>query len=108
MAERTDKHTIVYPARDAGDRKARDVSDKARRGEAHQLLLTWYAREGRGHLPWRHTRDPYAILVSEVMLQQTQVERVLPKYREFLARFPTLAALAEAPVADVIKTWAGL
>lgn len=73
-----------------------------------QLLLAWYEREGRGHLPWRHTRDPYAVLVSEIMLQQTQVERVLPKYREFLQRFPTLAALAGAPASDVIKAWAGL
>ncbi|HEY7983985.1 MAG TPA: A/G-specific adenine glycosylase [Ktedonobacterales bacterium] len=79
----------------------------ARRGAAHAALLAWYAANGRD-LPWRHTRDPYAILVSEVMLQQTQVERVLPKYREFLARFPTLAALAAAPVAEVIRAWAPL
>src|SRR5262249_19071428 len=79
-----------------------------RRAEAHERLLTWYAAEGRAHLPWRHTRDPYAVLVSEAMLQQTQVERVLPKYREFLARFPTLASLAEASTAEVIRAWAGL
>jgi len=60
-----------------------------------RLLLAWYDRVGRD-LPWRRTRDPYAILVSEVMLQQTQVERVIPKYRQFLDRFPTLAALAGA------------
>ena len=79
-----------------------------RRAEAWRRLLAWYAAEGRSHLPWRHTRDPYAILVSEVMLQQTQVERVLPKYAEFLGRFPTLAALAEAPTSEVIKAWASL
>src|SRR5215469_1255447 len=71
--------------------------------EAHGHLLAWYAAHGRATLPWRHSHDPYAILVAEVMLQQTQVERVLPKYHAFLARFPTLAALAEASTADVIK-----
>lgn len=70
-------------------------------------LLEWYERHRRD-LPWRRTRDPYAILVSEVMLQQTQVDRVVPKYHEFLARFPTLAALAAAPLAEVIRAWAPL
>ncbi len=81
---------------------------EAHRDTVHRDLLAWYAAEGRAHLPWRHTRDPYAILVSEVMLQQTQVDRVLPKYAEFLDRFPTLEALAAAPTAEVIKTWASL
>ncbi len=67
-------------------------------------LLAWYARHGRD-LPWRRTRDPYRVLVSEIMLQQTQVERVVPKYREFLARYPTLADLAAANVADVRRLW---
>jgi A/G-specific adenine glycosylase len=67
-------------------------------------LLDWYRRNGRD-LPWRQTSDPYHILVSEVMLQQTQVDRVLPKYGEWLARYPTLAALAEAEEADVTETW---
>jgi A/G-specific adenine glycosylase len=79
-----------------------------RREKVWRALLAWYADEGRAHLPWRETRDPYAILLSEVMLQQTQVERVLPKYREFLARFPTFAALAAEPVGEAIKAWAGL
>ncbi|HEU0025721.1 MAG TPA: A/G-specific adenine glycosylase [Ktedonobacterales bacterium] len=79
-----------------------------RRSATWRLLLDWYARNGRAGLPWRQTRDPYAILVSEVMLQQTQVERVIPKYHDFLERFPTLAALAEASTADVIRAWAGL
>ncbi len=74
---------------------------------AHQRLLDWYRRQGRP-LPWRQTRDPYAVLVSELMLQQTQVARVLPKYQEFLARFPTLEALAAASRAEVIRCWAPL
>ncbi len=67
-------------------------------------LLAWYGRHGRD-LPWRTTDDPYHILVSEMMLQQTQVDRVLPKYYEWLARFPSLAALAGAAEADVTSTW---
>lgn len=73
----------------------------------HELLLTWFAREARD-LPWRRTRDPYHILVAEVMLQQTQVERVIPKYHAFLAAFPTLEALATASTGEVIRLWAGL
>lgn len=78
---------------------------EARRTRAFQRrLLRWYARAGRD-LPWRHTRDPYRILVSEVMLHQTQVDRVLPKYREWLAAYPTLEALAAAPLAEVQRRW---
>src|SRR6266480_4574674 len=73
----------------------------------HSYLLQWYAAEHRD-LPWRSTHDPYAILVSEMMLQQTQVQRVLPKYEQFLAEFPTLADLAAAPTADVISAWVPL
>ncbi|GBD19503.1 Adenine DNA glycosylase [bacterium HR27] len=73
----------------------------------HQCLLAWYAKEARD-LPWRRTRDPYRILVSEVMLQQTQVERVVPAYEAFLARFPTIEHLAAAPLAEVIAAWEGL
>jgi len=69
-----------------------------------QRLLKWYREFGRD-LPWRKTSDPYHILVSEVMLQQTQVDRVVPKYHEFLGRYPSFEDLAEAPVADVKKTW---
>ncbi len=72
-----------------------------------QALLGWFAASGRD-LPWRHTRDPYRIMVSEIMLQQTQVDRVIPKYHSFLAAFPTLEALAAAPTAEVIRAWAGL
>ena len=69
--------------------------------------MAWFRRNGRD-LPWRHTRDPYAILVSEVMLQQTQVERVVPRYERWLALWPTVDALAAAPAADVIREWQGL
>jgi A/G-specific adenine glycosylase len=74
------------------------------RGRFVRRLLRWYARNHRT-LPWRGTRDPYRILVSEVMLQQTQVSRVIPKYREFLRRYPSLEALAGAPVREVRETW---
>ena len=71
------------------------------------LLLDWYELRGRD-LPWRKTRDPYAILVSEVMLQQTQVDRVIPRYLAWLERWPTTDALAAASPADVIREWQGL
>ncbi len=69
-----------------------------------QRLLSWYKEYGRD-LPWRKTFDPYKILVSEVMLQQTQVDRVIPKYHEFLERYPSFEALAEARPTEVKKTW---
>src|SRR3954467_7128504 len=69
-----------------------------------QRLLTWYRRHGPD-LPWRKTDDPYHILVSEMMLQQTQVDRVLPKYAEWLEKYPSMAVLAEAPEQDVTQTW---
>jgi A/G-specific adenine glycosylase len=71
------------------------------------LLLAWFSQNGRD-LPWRHVRDPYAILVSEVMLQQTQVARVVPRYLAFLERWPTVESLAAATPADVIREWQGL
>ena len=70
-------------------------------------LLDWYARVRRP-LPWRATRDPYALLVSEVMLQQTQAARVVPYFEAFLARFPDAEALAAAPARDVLAAWSGL
>jgi A/G-specific adenine glycosylase len=70
-------------------------------------LLRWYRAEGRD-LPWRKTTDPYRILVSEVMLQQTPVDRVIPKYEAFLERFPTVRKLAEASLGDVLRLWSGL
>jgi A/G-specific adenine glycosylase len=69
-----------------------------------QRLLAWYRRHGRD-LPWRRTNDPYHILVSEVMLQQTQVDRVLPKYAEWLDKYPSMHVLAAAPDEEVAKTW---
>jgi A/G-specific adenine glycosylase len=71
------------------------------------LLLQWFAAHGRD-LPWRRTHDPYAILVSEVMAQQTQVERVAPRWERWLARWPTVDALAAATAGDVIREWQGL
>ena len=74
------------------------------RGEA---LLAWY-RDNARDLPWRHTRDPYLILVSEVMLQQTQVPRVVPAYERFVAAFPTVDTLADASLDTVLSLWSGL
>ncbi len=78
--------------------------------EKQFVITVWehYRCAGRHDLPWRRTRDPYRILVSEVMLQQTQVDRVIPKYRDFLKQFPTLASLARAPLGDVLRAWQGL
>jgi A/G-specific adenine glycosylase len=72
------------------------------------LLLGWFEEQGRHDLPWRRTRDPYAILVSEVMLQQTQVERVVPRFIAWLERWPRVESLAAAAPADVILEWQGL
>jgi A/G-specific adenine glycosylase len=73
----------------------------------NELLLAWYHASGRD-LPWRKTKDPYAILVSEVMAQQTQVDRVVPRWERWLERWPTVEALAESSPADVIREWQGL
>jgi A/G-specific adenine glycosylase len=72
--------------------------------EIQQRLLAWFAAHGRD-LPWRRTRDPYRVLVSEVMLQQVQVSRAIPFYEAFVARFPTVQTLAAAPIAEVIRIW---
>jgi A/G-specific adenine glycosylase len=72
-----------------------------------ELLSAWFSQNGRD-LPWRRTRDPYAILVSEVMAQQTQVDRVVPRWQRWLERWPTVEALAAASTADVIREWQGL
>jgi A/G-specific adenine glycosylase len=71
-------------------------------------LIEWWERHGRHDLPWRATRDPWAVLVSELMLQQTQVPRVEPRWRAFVERFPTPAACAAATAGDVVRAWAGL
>ena len=75
-----------------------------RRRWFRRRLLAWYRHNGRD-LPWRRTRDPYRILVSEIMLQQTQVDRVLPKYPEWLEKYPTFEALAAAPAREVSHAW---
>jgi A/G-specific adenine glycosylase len=80
---------------------------QVRRAEFRRRLLRWFHRHGRD-LTWRRTRDPYRVLVSEFMLQQTQVARVEAYYRRFLAAFPTLDALAGAPAATVRESWEGL
>ncbi|HOT91869.1 MAG TPA: A/G-specific adenine glycosylase [Anaerolineae bacterium] len=77
------------------------------RADAQARLLTWFARHARD-LPWRHDRTPYRVWVAEVMLQQTQVEKVREYYDRFMARFPTVASLAAAPLEDVLKQWEGL
>lgn len=77
-------------------------------GRFRRIVWAHYKKQGRHDLPWRKTRNPYRILVSEVMLQQTQVERVLPFYAEFTRRFPTARKLVEAPLSDVLKAWQGL
>lgn len=71
------------------------------------MIFTWWERNRRD-LPWRRTRDPYRILVSEVMLQQTQVSRALPKYQEFLILFPDVFTLAQAPASAVLRAWKGM
>ncbi len=72
-----------------------------------KVVHAHYGRHSR-NLPWRHTKNPYRILVSEMMLQQTQVDRVVPKYRLFLKAFPTVRSLANAPLSDVLRLWQGL
>jgi len=81
-----------------------DLPQQHARRRFRAKLLAWYRAHGRD-LPWRRTPDPYHILVSEIMLQQTQVDRVAPKYREWLERFPSLTALATTPVDEVVEAW---
>lgn len=83
------------------------LPDPATLADFRQTVLAYYQAHGRD-LPWRRTRDPYRVLVSEIMLQQTQVPRVLVKYEEFLAAFPTIGALAAAPLEGVLRVWQGL
>ena len=83
---------------------ASSLPPPAARQRFRRKLLTWYRANGRD-LPWRRTDDPYHILVSEMMLQQTQVDRVLPKYLEWLERYPSLTALASAPDKEVDAAW---
>jgi A/G-specific adenine glycosylase len=105
------------PAAAGGSRDARprgasalrpaDLVPPERYREFGRRLRAWYRANCRD-LPWRRTRDPYRVLVSELMLQQTQVSRVVPKYEEFLGRFPTLGHVAAAPAPHVMEAWRGL
>ena len=102
MPAKSRPQTVV---RRAGKKSAPAFSlDGSLKRRFQHRLLKWYGANGRD-LPWRKTSDPYHILVSEVMLQQTQVDRVIPKYQEFLDRYPGFKELAAAPVEDVRKTW---
>jgi A/G-specific adenine glycosylase len=102
------RFTIVPPigeSHESGDTVGdSQVADRQRIRLFQRTLLRWYARHGRD-LPWRQTQNPYHILVSEVMLHQTQVDRVLPKYHEFLNAYPTFEALAAAPLDQVKRLW---
>ena len=79
-----------------------------RRATFASQVIAWQRRHGRHGLPWQNTRDPYAIWVSEIMLQQTQVATVIPYYRRFMERFPDLATLASASIDEVLRLWSGL
>lgn len=86
---------------------ANSEPDDTKIGVVRNALISWYEENGRD-LPWRHTRDPWHILVSEVMLQQIQVKRAIPFYEAFLERFTTPRALAEASLAEAIRVWGNL
>jgi A/G-specific adenine glycosylase len=94
-------------SRRARSAPAPEAPEAGRISAIREPLLAWYGRERR-ELPWRRTKDPYAIWLSEVMLQQTQVATVIPYWERFLARFPTVQALAAAPLEDVLAAWRGL
>jgi A/G-specific adenine glycosylase len=87
-----------------GNRRTHLLPTPALRQRFRRRLLAWYRKHGRD-LPWRATDNPYHILVSEIMLQQTQVDRVLPKYAEWLDKYPSFAVLADAEPAEVSQTW---
>ncbi len=82
--------------------------DKGKGRTFVKKIRAFYATHGRNHLPWRATQNPYHILVSEIMLQQTQVDRVIPKYHAFLRTFPTVEKLAHAQFVEVLRLWSGL
>ncbi|HEX6049746.1 MAG TPA: A/G-specific adenine glycosylase [Gemmatimonadaceae bacterium] len=98
MARKRPRPTGAAPATEIEPQRLREFSRR---------LRAWFRRHGRD-LPWRRTRDPYRVLVSELMLQQTQVSRVIDYYERFLERFPTLQHVAEAPPRHVLASWEGL
>lgn len=95
----------IITSTDSGDKEG-DVSKHLR--VFRSTVWNYWKKNGRHDLPWRKTHDPYKILLSEIMLQQTQVSRVIEKYKSFLKKFPTLRALAKASLSDVLKEWSGL
>jgi len=104
---RVSRSTVPQKRADPSSRRTRKPELPFKAGAKRRFqrrLLNWYKEHGRD-LPWRKTSDPYKILVSEVMLQQTQVDRVIPKYHEFLERYPSFEALADARPNEVKKTW---
>src|SRR5690606_38949400 len=92
---------------DPEERRGRRARLPRMMAEVASALAAWYQRDARD-LPWRRTRDPYAIWVSEIMLQQTRVETVIPYYQRFLARFPDVTTLAAAELEEVLGLWQGL
>lgn len=84
------------------------MSSKESVADFQKTVLTYWKRNGRHALPWRKTHDPYKILVSEIMLQQTQVDRVIPYFTRWMKVFPTVRVLAKAPLSDVLREWSGL
>src|SRR5690606_38479563 len=107
MSGRVARQRVGRVKREAPEAAPGYAVDSARAERVQRGLLDWY-RASRRDLPWRRTRDPYAIWLSEVMLQQTQVATVIPYWEKFLAAFPTPGALAAAPQADVLALWSGL
>ena len=105
MAGSPNSSRTTHKKRKASEpRKVARVAERGLKRRFQNRLLKWYHENGRD-LPWRRTANPYRILVSEVMLQQTQVDRVIPKYHEFLEKYPTLSDLAAAEPEEVRKTW---
>ena len=84
------------------------ISHRSATSAVAPALIEWHARQGRHDLPWQSNRTAYRVWVSEVMLQQTQVATVIPYYKRFMERFPTVRALADAPIDDVLHLWTGL
>ena len=99
----------AYPPLVSGEsvRSIGSEPDNAKVEAVREALMSWFDENGR-ELPWRHTRDPWHVLVSEVMLQQIQVKRAVPFYEAFVGRFATPRALAEAPLAEAIRVWGNL
>ncbi|KKS85697.1 MAG: A/G-specific adenine glycosylase [Parcubacteria group bacterium GW2011_GWA2_43_11] len=104
MCMRDDAHTHTH----THTHMMLSMTDKKKIKELQKVVWTHYKKNGRHTLPWRKTKNPYRILVSEIMLQQTQVARVIPKYRVFLKQFPTIQLLATASLRDVLVAWQGL